>query len=63
MDDILIRGGTVIDGSGAAPRSLDLAVRDGRISAVEQRRTRPAQRRKAENNVVTHAEPSISRRY
>jgi N-acyl-D-aspartate/D-glutamate deacylase len=39
MHDLLIRGATVIDGSGGAPRSLDVAVRDGRISAVESRRT------------------------
>jgi hypothetical protein len=42
MDDLLIRGATVIDGSGGAPRSLDVAVRDGRISAVEPRRTETA---------------------
>ena len=42
MDDLLIRGATVIDGSGSAPRSLDVAVRDGRISAVESRRTETA---------------------
>src|ERR1700722_2569517 len=39
---LLIRGATVIDGSGGAPRSLDVAVRDGRISAVESRRTETA---------------------
>jgi N-acyl-D-amino-acid deacylase len=42
MDDLLFRGATVIDGSGGAPRSLDVAVRDGRISAVEPRRTKTA---------------------
>jgi len=42
MDDLLIRGATVIDGSGGTPRSLDVAVRDGRISAVEPRRTETA---------------------
>src|ERR1700726_895227 len=42
MHDLLIRGATVIDGSGGAPRSLDVAVRDGRISAVESRRTETA---------------------
>src|SRR5258707_9969581 len=42
MHDLLIRGATVIDGSGGAPRSLDVAVRDGRISAVEPRRTETA---------------------
>ena len=44
MDDLLIRGATVIDGTGGAPRSADVAVRDGRISAVEARRTETAAR-------------------
>ncbi len=34
--DVLIRGGTVIDGTGAAPRVADVAVEGGRIAAVEQ---------------------------
>jgi len=34
MDDLLIRGALLFDGSGAAPRSGDLAVRDGRIRAI-----------------------------
>ena len=44
MDDLLIRGATVIDGTGGAPRAVDVAVRDGRISAVEARRTETASR-------------------
>jgi N-acyl-D-aspartate/D-glutamate deacylase len=36
MDDLLIRGAAVVDGTGGEPRSLDVAVRDGRISAVEE---------------------------
>src|SRR5689334_3057822 len=32
--DLLIRGGTLIDGTGAPGRPGDLAVRDGRIAAV-----------------------------
>ena len=32
--DLVIRKGTVIDGTGAAPREADVAVRDGRIAAV-----------------------------
>src|SRR4051794_35928353 len=44
MDDLLIRGATVIDGSGSAPRSVDVAVRDGRISAIEARLTDTATR-------------------
>jgi N-acyl-D-amino-acid deacylase len=34
MDDILIRGVQVIDGSGAPGRVANVAIRDGRISAV-----------------------------
>ena len=32
--DLLIRNGIVYDGSGAAPQSVDVAVRDGRIAAL-----------------------------
>jgi N-acyl-D-aspartate/D-glutamate deacylase len=34
--DLLIRGGTVVDGSGAEPYSADVAVTGGRITAVGQ---------------------------
>src|SRR4051795_1329842 len=44
MDDLLIRGATLIDGTGNPPRSVDVAVRDGRISAVEARRSDTAAR-------------------
>ena len=32
--DIVITGGTVIDGTGDAPRSADVAITDGKISAI-----------------------------
>ena len=35
--DVVIRGGTVFDGSGAAGRELDVAIRGGRIAAVARR--------------------------
>src|SRR5258705_6829370 len=34
--DLLIRNGTLIDGTGAAPRVGDVAIQDGRIAAVGQ---------------------------
>ncbi|MGA0794886.1 MAG: N-acyl-D-amino-acid deacylase family protein [Quisquiliibacterium sp.] len=32
--DLIIRGGTVVDGTGAAPRCADIGIRDGRIAAI-----------------------------
>ena len=34
MEDIIIRGGTVIDGTGKPGYRADVAVRDGRITAI-----------------------------
>jgi N-acyl-D-amino-acid deacylase len=44
MDDLLIRGGHLIDGGGGPGREADVAVGAGRITAVELRSTRPAHR-------------------
>jgi N-acyl-D-amino-acid deacylase len=32
--DVIVRGGTIVDGSGAAPRRGDVGIRDGRIAAL-----------------------------
>jgi N-acyl-D-aspartate/D-glutamate deacylase len=34
MYDVVIRGGTVVDGTGVAPLRADIAVKDGRIAAI-----------------------------
>ena len=34
MHDLVIRGGSVVDGTGAPARTADIAVDDGRITAV-----------------------------
>ncbi len=34
--DLVIRGGTVVDGTGAAPRTADVAIAEGRIAEVGQ---------------------------
>src|ERR1700722_10634101 len=34
--DLVIRGGTVFDGTGAVPRAADVGVRDGKVAAIAQ---------------------------
>jgi len=50
--DIVIRGGTVVDGTGAPRRSADVAVRDGRIVEVGRVEGRGRQEIAAEGAIV-----------
>src|SRR3954469_3464974 len=34
MHDIVVRGGSVVDGTGAPPRTADVAITDGRVTEV-----------------------------
>jgi N-acyl-D-aspartate/D-glutamate deacylase len=52
--DLIIRGGTVVDGTGAPPRQADVAIADDRIVAVEDHvDARAAREIDAEGRVVT----------
>src|SRR3989449_11466807 len=44
MDDLLIRGGQLIDGTGSPGREADVSISTGRIVAIEPRARRPARR-------------------
>jgi N-acyl-D-amino-acid deacylase len=44
MDDLLIRGGHLIDGTGSPGRDGDVSIGAGRIVALERRSARPAHR-------------------
>ena len=41
--DLVIRGGTILDGTGAAPRVADVAVKNGRIAAIGKLKANGAQ--------------------
>src|SRR5499426_4713981 len=44
MDDLLIRGGHLIDGTGAPGRDADVSISAGRVVALDRRSSRPAHR-------------------
>src|SRR2546426_11753575 len=44
VDDIVIRGGQVVDGSGAPGRGAGGGIRDGRVAAIEPGPVGPARR-------------------
>jgi N-acyl-D-aspartate/D-glutamate deacylase len=50
--DLVVRGGTVVDGTGAAPRVADVAVRDGVVAAVGRIDGRGAREVDAEGHLV-----------
>lgn len=51
--DLVIRNGTVIDGTGAAPREGDIAVQDGRIAAIGRIEGSGAEEVDARGHLVT----------
>jgi N-acyl-D-aspartate/D-glutamate deacylase len=51
--DLVIRGGTVIDGTGSPPRTADVAVRDGVVVEVGRVRERAARDIDADGALVT----------
>ena len=51
--DIVVRGGTLVDGTGADPVPADVAVRDGRIAAVGAIAGRGAEEVDADGCIVT----------
>src|SRR6201996_1296005 len=50
--DLVIRGGELVDGTGAAARPADVAVKDGRIAAVGKVAGRGAEEIDAKDRVV-----------
>jgi N-acyl-D-aspartate/D-glutamate deacylase len=53
MHDLIIEGGTLVDGSGAEPREADVAVEGGRISAVGRNLGPARERIDARDRLVT----------
>ncbi|MFG1674408.1 amidohydrolase family protein [Micromonospora sp. NPDC049282] len=53
MYDVVVRGGTIVDGSGEAARTGDLAIADGRVAAIGRIPERGAREIDADGCVVT----------
>ena len=53
MHDLVIRHGTIVDGTGAAPYEADVAVQDGRIAAIGPNLPRGAEEINAKGKIVT----------
>ncbi len=53
MHDLVVRGGTLIDGSGAAPREADVAIAGGKIAAVGRVAERGREEIDAKGKLVT----------
>jgi N-acyl-D-aspartate/D-glutamate deacylase len=51
--DLVIRGGTVVDGTGGAPYPADVAIADGRISAIGPNLPRGREEIDANGRLVT----------
>ena len=41
--DLIVRGGSIVDGSGAEPFEADVVISSGKIAAIEARSTLPRQ--------------------
>src|SRR6185369_5878867 len=53
MHDLVIRGGTVVDGTGSAPTAADVAIDGGLISAVGSNLPKGREEIDATGNIVT----------
>src|SRR5437773_8507970 len=53
MHDLVVRNGTVVDGTGAARRQVDVAIDDGLITALEPKAGRARREVNAEGLLVT----------
>ncbi len=53
MSALVIRGGTIVDGSGGAPYEADVAVADGKITAIGKQLPRGVEEIDAKGKIVT----------